>query len=133
MILLLDNLGNLDCSSFGQYFCHEEAEGLLKKAMKGLSLQLQSLHKVVGLFVYCTGFLDWSTELALQRSTSPFLFVRPIILQPLSKMDLLDTLKETYGIDNDSDLATEMGLPLFLMENFLQQVIHATAGVGFAM
>jgi hypothetical protein len=128
LLLVLDDITDLGGPDFEEYFKYEMKSNPLHRAMNALSLHLQRLHAILGLFVYCTGRSLWLTVRALSGSGSPLL-VEPTLLQPLTAADIVESLSETIEPDGQPLLGS-MGLQPDMVDYFASRVQALTGGIG---
>lgn len=135
LILVLDDIVDLGDHQFKPWFGSEPDR--LYSAMKALNMQLQVLHSIRRCIVYCTGKSPWLSTLA-RASVGPPLFVRPVLLQPLSAGDI-ERMLEVTTTPHPLDVTTtpakmllmhDLGVNASLARLFAERVQQATGGVG---
>lgn len=122
-LFVFDDITDLQRSEYNAYFASEPEPTPLHRAMTQLSQSLQRLHSIPGCFIYCTGSLMHSSPL----------LVTPVMLAPLSAMDVLNTLRLTEGSDRKRSLQHDLRVQCDMLPYLAERAVRVTGGISGAL
>ena len=129
LLLVLDDIIDFADSDYSAYYESMNGCTLLHKAMAYLSFPLRRLQSVRGCFTYCTGpSLSGATKALVGDELQ--LWVRPVLLAPLTAADVCASLRLTRASKTGRPLADDMGVAPEKLEYFAERMVRATGGNG---